>query len=179
MKYLLFACLVALSGCANPAQGPQGIPGPTGAQGLIGATGSAGAKGDQGAPGANGSSCSVTAVPASNVAPNGGSLIQCTDGSQSLVLNGTNGVDGQNGHDGANGQDGSPGTLVRSVKFCTDEPSYPTTFPEVGFCIDNQLYAVYSANGGFLTRLEPGTWASNAVGSSCIFTVGANCQVSN
>ena len=162
----LVICIVTLSACAGPV-GPQGAQG---IQGETGATGSQGPAGPQGAPGTNGSSCSVAAVPASNVAPNGGSLIQCTDGTQSLVLNGTNGTNGSNG---------TPGTLVTPIQFCPGTPSYPSTFPEVGFCINNQIYAVYSANNGFLTVVEPGTWSSNAIGSSCTFTVSANCQVSH
>lgn len=137
--------------------------GPAGPQGL---QGSQGTKGDTGV---SGISCTVESVAASEVAPNGGSLIQCPDGSQSLVLNGTN---------GENGAAGTPGTLVTSVQFCpNDTPSYPSSFPEVGFCIDDNLYAVYSANGGFMTKILPGNWTSNAVGSSCNFTVSANCTV--
>lgn len=64
------------------------------------------------------------------------------------------------------------------IQLCTGAvPSYPSTFPEYAFCINNNLYAVYSANDGFLTILPPGSYHSNAIGSSCTFTVLANCQV--
>jgi hypothetical protein len=58
-----------------------------------GPTGATGASGSNGSNGTNGSSCSVTAVPASSPAPNGGSLVACTDGTQNLLLNGTNGIE--------------------------------------------------------------------------------------
>jgi hypothetical protein len=67
---------------------------------------------------------------------------------------------------------------VASVKFCpNDAPVYPSKFPEVGFCLANKLYAVYSANGGFMTEIPPGTYRSNAVGSSCTFVVLTNCRI--
>ena len=94
-----------------------------------------------------------------------GSLIQCTDGSSSLLLNGTN---------------GTSGSIINAVQFCPNvSPSYPSTFPEVGFCIGNQIYAVYSALDGFMTLITPGLYESNAIGSSCTFTVKPNCIISN
>jgi hypothetical protein len=156
MKNHLILIMFLLAGCGTPPQGPKGDPGP------MGPTGPSGAAGPAGAPGANGSSCSVSQVSASSAAPNGGSLIKCSDGTQSLIVNG---VDGRNG------------TLVTPIQFCPGTPSYPSTFPEVGFCIEGDIYAVYSANDGFLTKIEPGTWESNAVGSRCNFHVGSNCTV--
>lgn len=165
-----------------------------GKDGMQGLAGTQGVQGPQGVVGAPGETCTVTAISVSSPAPNGGSLISCPDGSNSLVLNGTNGsngTNGTNGTDGTNGADGSdgatgapgaagtPGTVVTSVQFCPGTNSYPSTFPEIGFCIDNSLYAVYSANDGFLTELSPGAYNSNAIGSSCNFTVGPNCQVSH
>lgn len=135
-----------------------------------GSAGSQGPAGPQGSAGVSPPSCTVISVPASGVAPNGGALVTCPDGTQSLVLNGTNGT---------NGAPGTPGTLVTPVQFCPGTTHYPTTFPEVGFCINNELYAVYSANDGFLTKVAPGVWSSNAIGSSCTFTVSANCVVTN
>lgn len=130
-----------------------------------GYTGATGAAGPQGSPGADGSNCTVTTVVASDsgageVAPNGGSLIQCQDGTQSLVLNGTNGTNG---------------TIIQPIQLCATNPagSYSSgTFPEVGFCIQNNLYGVYSTNGGFMTEIFPGPWSSDGVNSSCNFTVG-------
>lgn len=162
---LLFALILTACG-----QGPKGD---TGDQGLPGTPGT---------PGTPGQGCSVTAVPANLNAPAGGSLISCPDGSSSLVLNGingSNGHDGSNGQDGRDGHDGTPGTVVSSVQFCHGTPSYPSTFPEVGFRIGGQLFAVYSANGGFLTLIPPGTYVSNGIGNSCTFTVNSDGSISN
>lgn len=92
--------------------------------------------------------------------------------------NGTNGTDGQDGADGTNGANGSNGTIITVVQFCPGHGTqYPSSFPEVGLCIDNKLYAVYSANDGFLTEVKPGYYYSRAVGSSCNFEVLLNCEV--
>jgi len=131
--------------------------------------------------------CTVTTItPEQGVAPNGGSLISCPDGTKSLVLNGVPGAQGPTGpigpqgNQGAPGPQGSPGingTTVTAVQFCPHSvPHYPSTFPEVGFCIADNLYAVYSVNGGFLTKLTSGAYKSNAVGSSCNFTI-SGCKV--
>lgn len=93
--------------------------------------------------------------------------------------NGIDGLDGKDGRDGTNGTNGVNGTIVAPVQFCPGVNKYPSTFPEVGFCINDQIYAVYSANGGFLTVVSPGNWSSNAIGSSCNFTVAAHCKVIN
>lgn len=129
-----------------------------------------GDKGDPGSNGLNGSNglgCSVTTLNPQSNAPNGGSLIECGDGSSSLVLNGTNGSNGTNG------------TSIQQVKFCPGTTTYPSKFIEVGFCVDNKLFAVYSANGGFLTEIPVGYYSSNGINASCSFTVQANCQVSH
>lgn len=88
------------------------------------------------------------------------------------------GPQGVSGNNGTNGTNGVPGTTFTIVQFCPNVvPTYPTTFPEVGFCIQGSLYAVYSANDGFLTEIVPGTYTSNAIGSACNFTVSSNCTV--
>lgn len=98
--------------------------------------------------------------------------------------NGANGVDGQSGSNGADGVPGADGhdgvdaTPVTIVQLCPGTPSYPSTFIEIGFCLSNKLYATYSTNGGFSTYLPPGGYTSNAVGSSCNFTVVSGCQIS-
>jgi hypothetical protein len=78
--------------------------------------------------------------------------------------------------------DGSSVTLPTNnfiiVQFCPGTTSYPQTFNEIGFCINSQLYAVYSANSGFLTLVPPGTYSSDGINSSCTFVVGQNCEVS-
>lgn len=96
---------------------------------------------------------------------------------------------GSSGNDGAQGSPGNPGSAgpqgatgangatINVVTFCPGTTSFPTTFLEVGLCINNQIYGVYSANNGFLALLPPGTYNSNAVGSNCDFTIAANCVV--
>lgn len=85
------------------------------------------------------------------------------------------GPQGPKGEDGKDGKDSNP---IVTVSLCPgDQPSYPSSFPEYGVCIDNQLYAVYSVNGGFFALIPPGTYQSNAVGSHCTFKVLENCQV--
>ena len=124
-----------------------------------------GVDGKDGKPGTPGTSCTVTTVSSSSVAPNGGAQITCEDGTSSLALNGTPGANG------------TPGTVVAPVQFCPGTPSYPSTFIEVGFCIDNTLYAVYSQNNGFLVKLLPGSYQSEAIGSRCTFVVQPNCVI--
>lgn len=95
---------------------------------------------------------------------------------------GSNGTNGTDGHDGATGPQGPQGpaghdgTVITPVKFCSETASYPSTFPEYGFCINGSIYAVYSANDGFLTIIPDGTYHSNAVGSACTFTV-SGCTI--
>lgn len=93
---------------------------------------------------------------------------------------GSNGSNGTNGTDGLPGAPGSPGldaTPVTVVNLCPGSTSYPGVFIEIALCINNRLQAVYSVNGGFLTYLPPGNYSSNAVGSSCNFTVVSGCDV--
>lgn len=106
-----------------------------------------------------------------------GVQIICPDGSSAVVFNGTNGSNGSNGIDGSNGTNGLNGTQITTIKFCSHLPIYPSTFPEYGVCIDNMLYAVYSANGGFLTYLPNGSYSSNGKNSACAFTVNG-CIIS-
>lgn len=87
------------------------------------------------------------------------------------------GPQGPQGVAGSTGATGPAGTTVREVQLCPGTTTYPTVFVEVALCINNTLYAVYSKNDGFLVRLVPGRYSSNAVGSSCSFTVFPNCEV--
>jgi len=114
--------------------------------------------GPQGTPGTNGSSCTVSSIAPSTTLLSGGSLIQCTDGTQSLLVN---------------------GTIVEPVQFCPGATTYPSEFNEVGFCIQGNLYAVYSQNGGFLSEIPVGYYGSDGINASCNFTVLANCGISN
>jgi hypothetical protein len=162
MKYLVMTLLVALIGCA--AQ--NGNDGPRGAQGTKGDTGPSGPDGQPGAPGAVGPT-----------GPTGNTGEPGIPGETGPA--GPPGNDGTPGSPGEPGNPGSPGTIITPIKFCpNDVPVYPSTFPEYGVCIDNQLYAVYSTHGGFLALIPPGIYYSNAVGSTCTFTVADNCAVS-
>jgi hypothetical protein len=137
MKLLVVFSYLLLAACGQPTQGP---------------------------PGKDGSSCSVQTIQANTVLLNGGSLIQCTDGTSNLVSNGMN---------------GSPGTVVAPLQFCPGTPSYPSKFIEVGFIINGSVYAVYSQNGGFMTLIPPGNYTSDGIGSSCNFTLNSNNTVTN
>ena len=96
-----------------------------------------------------------------------------------MVLNGTPGDTGATGPTGNQGATGTPGTVVYAVQFCPNvTTSYPNTFAEVAFCINNSLWAVYSQNDGFLTEVVPGTYSSDGINASCTFTVGSNCEIS-
>lgn len=90
---------------------------------------------------------------------------------------GSNGNDGNDGAIGPTGTAGTPGTLATFVQFCPGATTYPSTFVEVGICVNSNLYAVYSANDGFLTLIPPGRYRSNAIGSRCDFTVLTNCEI--
>lgn len=117
------------------------------------------AKGDRGDVGATGS------VGSQGVAGN--------DGSTGSV--GATGPRGEVGPSGTNGADGQPAQVVA---LCPGVSTYGT-FVEVALRINGKLYAVYSANGGFLTYLAPGAYSSNAIGSACSFTVTADGQVAH
>ena len=91
---------------------------------------------------------------------------------------GSDGVSVQ-GPQGAPGSNGSDATPVTIVQLCPGSTSYPGVFVEVAICLQNELWGVYSANGGFLTKLPPGNYNSNAIGSACNLTVQANCVVSH
>lgn len=86
---------------------------------------------------------------------------------------------GAAGVQGQQGVAGIAGTQIVPVKFCVENAAYPAVFPEYGLCINNQMYGVYSTNGGFLALLPVGSYNSNAVGSACTFTITTNCGVAH
>jgi hypothetical protein len=86
---------------------------------------------------------------------------------------------GKKGTNGAPGPEGLDGTIMVPIKFCPGTGVYPTVFPEVGFLIEGKLYAVYSANGGYLFEVLPGAYASNAIGNSCSFIVNPDLSITN
>jgi len=187
---IVFTVLTILSGCGIEHESVRFVQGLDGRDGVDGQNGNAGPQGEAGVAGSNGTNgvgCSVSSVAVNEVAPNGGALVSCGD-TQTLLLNGTNGANGANGAqgiqgvagtNGTNGTNGSNATAVTAVQFCTGTGSYPSTFPEVGFCINDRLWGVYSDHGGFMTEILPGTWSSNGINSSCTFTVHAHCEVTH
>jgi len=102
--------------------------------------------------------CTTQNIAPETALPNGGAMISCPDGTTSLISN---------------------GTIITPIQFCPGTTSYPSTFVEYGFCINNQLWAVYSLNNGFMTLIPPGLYSSNAVGSSCNFQVITGCGIIN
>lgn len=111
-----------------------------------------------------------------------GATISCPDGSSAQIMNGTNGLSGTNGTNGSNGSNGSngtDGTVVQSVQFCPNYTlSYPSMFPEVGFCIDNKIYAVYyDGKNAWMSVIPPGSYASTSTSAPCNFTVAPGCVV--
>lgn len=134
-----------------------------------------GDKGVAGKDGDNGVGCSIQVLASSIALPNGGASIVCANGA-TVISNGSQGAPGVNG---APGTPGTPGTQITPIKLCSQTPSYPSVFVEYAVCINNQLYAVYSANGGFLAFLPPGAYSSNGIGSSCNLNVGLNCSVTH
>lgn len=119
-----------------------------------GATGVAGPAGPQGPVGAPGS-----------VGPTG---------PQGPV--GIPGLIGPAGPQGAPGQNATPVTVVQ---LCPGTPVYPSVFIEIGLCIANNLYAVYSVPSAFMVYVPPGAYTSTGIGSKCNLTVGSNCTISH
>lgn len=190
---MLLMAMLALSGCDGLGDhGPQGMPGPSlpvltqpatvgecpeggtditvgstlitvcnGNTGATGAPGSNGSNGSNGSPGQDGTSCSVLQLST-------GAVVSCTDGTNAYIANGEQGPPGSNT---------PPTSAVTVVPLCSDTTVYPVVFSEVGLCINNQLFGVYSENDGFLSYLPPGNYVSHGHGSSCYLTVQANCAV--
>jgi hypothetical protein len=118
---------------------------------------------------------SVLLLAACGPGKNGQNGVQGLPGAQ-----GPAGDTGPQGNTGPQGPAGANGSTITVVQFCAGvTPSYPSTFPEIGFLINGSVYAVYSANDGFLTYLPPGVYTSNAVGSACNFTLNADGTVTN
>lgn len=101
-------------------------------------------------------------------------LVHCGRG-----VSGPPGPAGNTGSSGVGmvGPTGADGTIITPVQFCPGPSIYPSNFPEYGLLINGKVYGVYSANSGFLAYLPPGEYTSNAIGSSCNFTINANGTV--
>lgn len=164
LMLIFITIAILMAGCKND----QLVRGPQGVQGDPGLTGPAGSTGASGGQGTSGSTPVLTTQPAGSLAcQNGGLVIESDSAPIGVICNGLNGAAGINI---------SP---VSIVQFCPGTTVYPSQFNEVGFCISGNLYGTYSANDGFSSYLPPGTYSSNGINSSCTFTIGPNCQVSN
>lgn len=175
--------VLAASTICNGQKGDVGLTGQTGATGETGAQGPQGVKGDTGEMGP--------------IGPEGVQGIQGVVGAQGIAgpkgdqglqgVQGIAGVDGINGQDGATGVVGAqgpkgepgiqgiPGSSSQSgmtpVKLCANDTS---AFPEYGFVIGSNLYAVYYGvvNGtlnAFMARLNPGNYVSTN-STNCTFS---------
>jgi hypothetical protein len=130
---------------------------------------SRGPQGVQGVQGVPGNTPVVTTLPATSY--------ECPTGGLEVIINNNITVI-CNGAAGPQGTPGTNPTPVTFVQLCPGfVPSYPSIFPEVGICVNSQLYGVYSANGGFLSLLTPGTYTSDGIGASCTLTILPNCVV--
>lgn len=103
-------------------------------------------------------------------------LCGCGQGPQ-----GNPGVSGPAGQSiiGPQGIAGTNGTTFTIVQFCKNPvTTYPNTFSEVAYCVNDVLYGVYSANDGFLAALPNGNYTSDGINASCDFTING-CTISN
>lgn len=106
--------------------------------------------------------------------------LSCCLGCGKQGSRGQQGAVGPQGNIGTEGPTGANGSTIMSVQLCGScQAVYPSDFPETAFCIDGNLYGVYSTNGGFLALLPPGQYSSDGVGCSCVFSILENCQISN
>lgn len=187
MKQIVFITLVLiLTACGGDGQGVRftATPQPTNTP----KNGSNGSDGANGTNGKDGISTVVSIAQATALeCPTGGQEIQVNGMVAAVVCNGSNGsqgiagldgTNGTNGSNGTNGVDGINGTVVIPVQFCTGfTASYPNVFPESGLIIGGKMYGVYSANGGFLVFMPPGTYSSNGINASCTFTLNADNSI--
>ena len=110
--------------------------------------------------------------------------IVCPDGSSSDIIDGTNGQEGMRGAmgptgaQGDTGMQGVTGEVGKPIKFCPEQTG--GSFPEYGFCIQNELYAVYfDKQNAWLAKVVPGKYISTSTNNQCIFTVEDNCVIIN
>lgn len=92
----LLTLVIFLASCGHEEVTVQGLPGSNGqdgAHGPKGKSGEVGATGPKGDPGSNGVGCTIASVSPGLVAPNGGAIVTCSNGSV-LLLNGAPGANG-------------------------------------------------------------------------------------
>lgn len=68
---------------------------------------------------------------------------------------------------------------VYAVQFCPGYTvTYPSMFPEYGFCIEGELYATYwDGKNAFSTKLVAGAYMSTSTSAPCNFQYIGNCKV--
>lgn len=136
---------------------------------LMGCVGPTGDLGRQGTPGYT---PVVAMLPASLSECLNGGVEVYVDNAETIICNGVNGNPGGVGPQGPSGDDGQDSNPVVIFKFCPNVvANYPSSFPEYGIRLNNNVYGVYSANGGFLTLLIPGSYTTTGIGANCNFTI--------
>jgi hypothetical protein len=149
---------------------------------LLTGCGKPGSQGATGSVGTPGQAATITESPATALeCPTGGIDLTVTQNATTAVYSVCNGIAGQSivGPTGPQGAPGTDLTPINVVQFCPGTTNYANEFNEVGYCIAGNLYAVYSANDGFMSEIPPGNYTSDGIGSSCNFTVLANCGIQN
>lgn len=158
VKVSILALAIATSACGPQVnydrpflvQGPKGDQGPRGDSG------------EQGPVGPGGSSCTISQLV-------NGARISCTDGTEAVILNGTNGADGQN----------APPTAY-SVVEVIDPCGKQAAFDEVLLKLANGQIMAHFASGAqqFLALIGPGNYTTTD-NTSCKFTITAEGTVTN
>lgn len=126
--------------------------------------------------------------PCTTVQETNGVQINCPDGTNSFVSNGAIGAQGSAGSVGATGSTGASGTNgsngtdappVTMVQFCSSyTTTYPSSFPEWGFCVQGHLFATYyDGSNAWTAEIVPGTYNSTSTSAPCSFVVSNNCGV--
>jgi hypothetical protein len=104
----------------------------------------------------------------------GGSLVSCPDGTETLIAN------GETGPQGPAGLPGAAGTVITPVQLCPNvSPTYASVFPEYAICLDGVLYGTYNGNTAYqyLAALPNGAYSSDGQGAACSFTI-TGCVIS-
>ncbi len=135
-----------------------------------------GPRGNSGAKGIPGYSPLVGTLPATSQECLNGGVEVYVETSKTVICNGAM---GSTGHQGLPGLPGANATPITLFKFCPNAVgSYASSFPEYGIRVNNDIYAVYSANGGFLTLLLPGPYVTTGIGVNCNFTINTDGSLS-
>lgn len=163
---------------SNGATGEKGETGTTGIQGIQGVAGEKGDIGVQGIQGIQGETGTVGETGSQGIQGEIGATGAAGEKGDTGAT-GAQGIQGVQGSKGDSGKDGKDAVSIITIQFCPGFiQSYPSVFAESGVCIDNKMFGVYSANGGFLAELPPGAYSSNGINASCTFKIEENCKVS-